>query len=543
MPAQTKKSRKFALAIYPPFFAAFPVLATFQANDDSLRLEALLRPLALSELTCLLLWLVLGLILRSVHRSAAVVGVLFTVGFLYEGWQLLVHPHWLALSSFLIGLFALAGWSAWKVREHATLNVLSVLMVLVVSVTIAMTYHDDQRAITDLPKTAQQSRRPDIFYIILDGYGRADALQRCMSFDNSSFIKGLESRGFYVPVLSHSNYCQTELSLASSLNMTYLQGLQPPLDRESGNRSAVDHMVDQSGVVAFFKSIGYRTISITTGFPAFSFQSTDEHLQGHPLTLLETTLIQMTPLRMLGGTSRSFFDQRRTLLSRSFHELNGLAGTTDQPKFVIAHILAPHPPFVFLADGSPRPLEAPFGLWDGSDFKEHWPDQDYREGYTQQVQWLNQQILDTVDKLTADEDQPPVILLQGDHGSKLRLEANSLRDTDVTEVFENLMAYYVPEEVENKLYPAISPVNSFPVVINGLFGLNIKLQPDRCYYSTSRKPYAFADVTERVMAASPANQVSAPHQTAAKADRHHDHALLESPLGAGFGKRKRNRTP
>lgn len=67
--------------------------------------------------------------------------------------------------------------------------------------------------------------KPDIYYIILDGYARGDVLQEVYTFDNTEFLDALSSRGFFIADQSHSNYSQTQLSLASSMNFEYLDYL------------------------------------------------------------------------------------------------------------------------------------------------------------------------------------------------------------------------------------------------------------------------------------------------------------------------------
>ena len=62
---------------------------------------------------------------------------------------------------------------------------------------------------------------PDIYYIILDGYPRQDALLQYFDFDNQYFIDQLEEIGFSIPTCSQSNFAMTILSLSSSLNMNY----------------------------------------------------------------------------------------------------------------------------------------------------------------------------------------------------------------------------------------------------------------------------------------------------------------------------------
>ena len=56
------------------------------------------------------------------------------------------------------------------------------------------------------PLTADSDERPDIYYIILDGYARQDTLKEFYKYDNSAFMDGLAARGFYVAAESRSNY-------------------------------------------------------------------------------------------------------------------------------------------------------------------------------------------------------------------------------------------------------------------------------------------------------------------------------------------------
>jgi hypothetical protein len=70
-----------------------------------------------------------------------------------------------------------------------------------------------------------KGRYPDIYYIILDGHARSDILAELYGYDNNWFVDSLRQRGFYVADRSRTNYAQTYLSLASTLNMTYLDSL------------------------------------------------------------------------------------------------------------------------------------------------------------------------------------------------------------------------------------------------------------------------------------------------------------------------------
>jgi hypothetical protein len=70
-----------------------------------------------------------------------------------------------------------------------------------------------------------------------------------------------------------------------------------------------------------------------------------------------------------------------------------------------------------------------------------------------------------------------------------------LNKTDFKECMAILNAYLVPPQTKAKLYPGISPVNSFRVILDSLYGGNFPLLPDRSYYATWDEPTKFTDVT------------------------------------------------
>ncbi|HLK17001.1 MAG TPA: hypothetical protein VKT78_19505, partial [Fimbriimonadaceae bacterium] len=363
--------------VYPPLAAAFPVLAVFSANLSICPLHDLWAPLAISIGTGAVVWLAAWLIWRNPKRGAASATAIIAACFLYgvvDGYcfrnLLPTLPIWSAAT---VLFAALAGWQ-W--RWHRLLNVVSVFLILSSVGSILFGY---ARIARDLARVAPSNAggatgadtRPDIFYIILDGYGRSDQLRRVMGYDNSAFLDGLRQRGFYVASGSHSNYVQTELSLASSLNFDLIQNLLPQQAKDSYDRTPLDELTNHNAVARYLKSIGYETITITTGFPSLTFDDSDLHLgRAHRMSLLESTLAAMTPLAEGAFVGDSAFEDRRHLLNAAFSNLRTVAlGAGLKPRFVFVHILAPHPPFVFNADGSPRPrLRGVFGYWDGSDF-------------------------------------------------------------------------------------------------------------------------------------------------------------------------------
>ena len=84
---------------------------------------------------------------------------------------------------------------------------------------------DPRRTARAVNVTPGSGGRPDIYYLILDGYARSDVMNDLFHFDNSPFLDRLELMGFFVAHGSTANYCQTPLSLSSSLNFEYLDDL------------------------------------------------------------------------------------------------------------------------------------------------------------------------------------------------------------------------------------------------------------------------------------------------------------------------------
>jgi hypothetical protein len=343
--------------------------------------------------------------------------------------------------------------------------------------------------------------KPDIFFIIVDGYGRTDQLERVMGYSNQGFIEDLGKRGFYTAENARSNYCQTQLSLAATLNLSLLQDYPELFPRASDDRDPLKRAMDKSFASAYLKKLGYATIAVTSGFDEVSFNSADiAYSQPLAMTMLDSALVQLTPVTISDTPGKSQFDARREVLSGAMDTLRYLATPTARPRFIVAHILAPHPPFVFDAGGNPVQQKTPFGFWDGSHYMGLSGTRPlYREGYTGQVQWLNKQLESMVDEILRKESgRDPVIIIEGDHGSKLGMDQEEIEKTDLKECFGNLMAFHVPDRVRAKLYPEITSANTFRVVFDGLFGERLPLLPDRSFYSPFSKPYRFTDVTNRL---------------------------------------------
>jgi hypothetical protein len=487
---------------YPPLVAAFPVLAVYSANTDLLPLSDLWLPLLLSVSGTLAVGLIAAVAMRRAERGAMFASVVLGQFFLYRWWAGVLHLNpdaatsvavWTALS------IALASLAAWKIRATKLLNPLALLTVAVSVSQIAWAHMSAPKvAASNISAANRLASAPDVFYIVLDGFGREDQLARSIGFDAGFFIQALEARGFYVAPESNANYVQTQLSLASSLNMQLLQDLLPS-SRDGADRGVLVPLISRSRVAREFASRGYTTIAVTSGFEGVKFEESDLALvEGESANLLAAQLLSMTPLRFTRVGVDSMFTQRRNVLRSALDALTKLASPAAKPRFVFAHIFAPHPPFVFGRGGQDAPRRKTFNISDGSHLLQEMSAEEYKIGYAAQAEYIAKRMIESVDAILRRADTPPIIIIQGDHGSKVGFDQESLEKTDLGESFGILNAYFAPDGVRSNLYPTITPVNSFRTVLANLFGLDLAPIPDRSYYSPYTNPFQYEDVTDRI---------------------------------------------
>jgi hypothetical protein len=317
--------------------------------------------------------------------------------------------------------------------------------------------------------------KPDIYYLILDGYAREDVFREFFEFDNSEFLAALRRRGFYVADDARSNYAQTRLSLSSSMNMDYLPEFTEG-DRYDTHHPQLRRLRKNGAAVGRLRRLGYwyRYVG-SRHYP--SNNAADEQLfhgatnGDFVLSFIATTALDLA--RDAVRLSDWFTDDV------DFHEFQfahipshrGDAG----PSFTFAHICCPHHPYVYDRHG---PLAVPV-------HREVAQPRDYLE----QLRYLNTKVLALVDDIDRASDGRAVILLQADHGSDFLGMPEDPTPEQWKERMSIFSAYKVPPQVKEKLYPSITPVNSFRVVLSGLFGDRLPTLEDRSYYSSYDTPF------------------------------------------------------
>jgi len=500
--------------IHPLFFALFPPLSLFANNASLIPLSDLVRPVALVLAGVAVLWAGLWATLRSRSRAAVATSIATLAFFSYGPlkvalgvdeivpweWSSLFNPGWLL--GWLV-VIALAVRGTPKDRSPRGYALVGAILVSMPMTTVAGAYLRQQRSAG--PEASRViGPAPDIFFIVLDGYGRSDALRRSLGFSDEALTDGLRSRGFVIADDARANYAQTELSLASSLNLDYLPRVIESLPNDN-NRDPLVKRIDQNELSRRLRSRGYQYVAVTTGFPPFQFRSSDLRLaEPTETSIYEAELLKWTPIGIPRHVMLSQYHVRRTQLKAAFSHLGRLGERGAAPRFVLAHVLAPHPPFVFGPNEEPVRPSGPYRLVDGSHFMENGGSrEEYAKGYAGQATTIGRMVLRTVDEILRRSKTPPIIVVQGDHGSKMGHDQERLDRTDVGEVFPILSAAFVPEGMKPRFTGRTSPVNTWRTVLREQFGEDLPPLPDQSYFSGWSTPYEFTDVTLEVDKFSP----------------------------------------
>jgi hypothetical protein len=459
------------------------------------------------------------LILRNVRKAGIVVSIFLILFFSY-GYALDLVKEWgvgdFHMRGVLVGTparYVLLIWAALfvggaylTIRTHRDfrnltiiLNVVAVTLVLVPSISIgayelkrpSFAPEDTTAAIALDP--GETDTLPDIYYIVLDAYASAGVLEELFDFDNSEFIDYLTEKGFYVASESRSNYAISILSLASSLNMKYVNTLSDEVGVESKDVKIPTQMIKDNLVTDLARTAGYKYIHFETHWGPTQYNEhadmnipcAQKKIAGiNLLSEFNRVLIQTTLLRAF--EKQLLFAGYREYVLQAFDKLAEMP-EIQGPKFVFAHIISPHWPYVFGADGEPIEVVE----------RRHESASKQKEKYLNQLQFINKKVEVLVDEILSKSETPPIIILQADHGPGLACATmDCSRKAFVTSLMGIFNAYYLPQGGDDLLYQSISPVNSFRVVFNFYFGASFELLSDESYASGRPNPYRFVNVTE-----------------------------------------------
>lgn len=494
---------------HPLGMAATPILFLFAENQvQQVTLDPLWRPLAIGVLLAFTM-LLSGAALLWDWRRGALLASLLLAGFYSFGhaWNLVgpVLGDRLWLANIYLAVAVAGGFVIWRRRgewvSSATgfLNV-AVVLLLLFNVGRVADFALGSASPTGGPATPPpgldtSGRRPDIYYLIFDRYGGPETLSRVYAHDNQPFLAELEQRGFAIARDAWANYFKTALSLTSSLSMDYLDPGRFPAET-TGFGLVHQALREPLPVPATLTAIGYEYIHVSSYWePTATNADVDIVVRYEDATEFEAAVRATTVLSLLeeprpedeDPETIPFPDLARETTLFAFDAVED-AARRPGPTYVFAHILVPHPPYVFDVDGTmPTAAETEARTEE--------------EEYAAQLAWANGRILEMVDRLLdVPPDEEPIIILQGDEGPfpyRYRTIGAGFQwftatDDEVAQKFGILSALHLPDIDPSAfgLTDHSSPVNTFRIVMNAYFGADLPLLPDVVFLSRDhRYPY------------------------------------------------------
>jgi len=245
----------------------------------------------------------------------------------------------------------------------------------------------------------------------------------------------------------------------------------------------------------FFREHGYKVVTFATGLNFIDINSADYHLSPNGIPDFFTNeLINNTFLALFYWKQQYLWNNLR--IQYTINELGGLSEMED-PIFVYAHILLPHPPFVYQSDGRVKIPAKKFDYRDNSAFTMLDKREVYIEGYRNQAEYAATQVMKIVKEIQ-QKSPDAIIIVQGDHGPGAYYEQEDPESSNLDEKAHILNAYYFPDGDYSGIPEDITPVNSFRVILNQFFGTDLELLPNATYFSTYTEPFLFIDVTSQL---------------------------------------------
>lgn len=426
------------------------------------------------------LYAVSWLILRNHTKAALASFVLMFIHFFFGSFHDALKQSFIAKYSMLLPLLLIVvvATFVWLKKRKTSLlkptiylNLLLVLLILIDGIRVLFPLFERR------PRTIiEYATAPrDIYLVVLDEYAGQDALKELFGYDNSPFFDQLKHRGFHVVPHSRSNYNYTPFSMASILNMQYLQ--LKDTGRLKPDVVQALRMIHNNEVVRLLQErndIYNYSVFDMEGRPA----PVDESFIPSKTRLITSQTLLSRLYRDLGYHLAATFKIKAVIKSQDYRELRNnnllydltwkqVAAPRKNPQFIYTHLMMPHYPYYFDRNG--KAMDPARILPEANNVN--------RQDYVEYLQYVNKKMLALIDHILKSSSQPPVIVLMSDHGFRHFREP-----VDKKYHFMNLNAVYLPGRRYDAFYDSLSNVNTFRIVFNEVFKTKFSLLKDSTTY-------------------------------------------------------------
>jgi len=253
---------------------------------------------------------------------------------------------------------------------------------------------------------------PDIYLIIFDAYTSSKSLNKYFHFDNYDIERFFSSKGFFIARDSRSPADSTVCSMASLFNMRiYNKNERRMLISEIRNNRITEFLLNKGFELNNFSLFD---IAQTKKFYTIFVEDADLIFTIFHRTLIDKIKTDLIDLKTVVKKQQAMFDELKEIPSRQ----------SINPIFNYFHFMLPHPPAMFDSNGKPKDLGS-YSIIDG---------------YIEQIKYINKEIPVLIGKILAKSKNPPIIIVMGDHGSRLFATKRKAEDESYT-IFN---ALYLP---------------------------------------------------------------------------------------------------
>ena len=524
------KSKK----IHPFLVGIFPILIIYSQNIGRVEITELFLPVIIIVGLTIGLYYFLKLILKNENKSAIIVTLilimLFSYGHIYYLLSdVMIDEFDIGQNRYLIPAFGLVlGISiffiirARRVFDNATsiLNVISIVFIIVAISNVALVgaeitscdkcsnqeFFYEARDFTDYFEShefsiSENQELPDVYYLILDEYARNDALIEYHNFSNHELTEFLEKKGFHIAKNSFANYPMSVQSIPAIMNMDYINFLADEIGTEVRNYKPLNGknygLYPNNMVIKNFKEMDYKIITFNT----FAL-----HLHENPLAdktfchrdkfLLDNRLADVLARTSIFGyyIERWAEGELRQATLCAFENFGNAGNVFDEPVFVWAHVMLPHPPWIFGPNGEEITPGKPLLITDNPEFRDSgW---EPKRQYIQQVQFANKKTIEVVENIL-ENNRNAIIIIQGDHGTAWETNWMEPSKEDAWQRLRNFDAIYFPDkDKRDLLLDDRTLVNTFRTVFNAYYESNYELLENKMYWGWNAKPYYFEEMTQ-----------------------------------------------
>ena len=485
---------------YPFFVITIPLFFILHGFLENFGFITIREGLLLAAVYCsgaVLLYLLLLVFFRNAGRAGLVAAYLLVASLFFGACQDFLTLHagpmgkYSVLLSLLLLLFIVVIWAVRKStrlsRPILLLNLVFITCTALDAVLLAASFihpPPDKLSVAAIPAILSQpitGAKPDIYYLIFDEYASSLSLRQCYGYQND-LDAWLQHKGFRVQANSASNYNYTQASVASMLNLSYINGIKDSSFFTIKDMNHCMALIRENEVIKFLSRNGYDIINCSTFDLAGNPAPVSEILLPVKTrlitanTLWERVYKDLGWVLVMGKFEIKWLSDRRLYQSRE-NDLRLLDMIKKQssiraphPVFVFGHIYMPHEPFYCDKNGRLKDRKTISG-------EANLPASAYLD-YLTYTNTVIKQLIDTIQQNTRGQ---AAIILMGDHGFRQDILKNIPRN------YQDMNAVYFPARDYHLWQDSITCVNQFRITFNTLFHSSIPLLKDSTIFLNGKQ--------------------------------------------------------